>query len=172
MILYLVNLVLNKVLFLIHVYLFQCYRKSKFSPNHPCSPEHFPHLSVTGNWIWGCLPELSFVSKKTGMDEIEPDSRKRKKTAFITADLDKLKKAYTSFCFDKRNPLIAVMQCSVRIRRMSRNQLYSKWDLYILQPSSAQQLNDILHRTWLCSMRYPLEVAFWKGCCSSWWRKV
>lgn len=44
------------------------------------------------------------------MDEIEPDSRKRKKTAFITADLDKLKKAYTSLCFDKRNPLIAVMR--------------------------------------------------------------
>lgn len=38
------------------------------------------------------------------MDEIEPDLKKRKKTAFITADLDKLKKAYTSFCFDKRNP--------------------------------------------------------------------
>lgn len=50
------------------------------------------------------------MSKKTGMDEIEPDSRKRKKTAFITADLDKLKKAYTSLCFDKRNPLIAVMR--------------------------------------------------------------
>nr|XP_034331309.1 uncharacterized protein LOC117690755 [Crassostrea gigas]XP_034331310.1 uncharacterized protein LOC117690755 [Crassostrea gigas] len=44
------------------------------------------------------------------MDETEPDSRKRKKTAFITADLDKLKKAYTSLCFDKRNPLIAVMR--------------------------------------------------------------
>lgn len=137
MILYLVNLVLNKVLFLIHVYLFQYYRKSKFSPNHPCSPEHFPHLSVTGNWIWGCLPELSFVSKKTGMDEIEPDSRKRKKTAFITADLDKLKKAYTSLCFDKRNPLIAVMRQDTEDVQKST----SKWDLYILQPSSRRFFN-------------------------------
>lgn len=132
MILYLVNLVLNKVLFLIHVYLFQYYRKSKFSPNHPCSPEHFPHLSVTGNWIWGVYRSCRSWARKQ-----EPDSRKRKKTAFITADLDKLKKAYTSLCFDKRNPLIAVMRQDTEDVQKST----SKWDLYILQPSSRRFFN-------------------------------
>lgn len=67
MILYLLNLVLNKVLFLIHVYLFQYYRKWIFSPNHPCSREHFPHLSVTGNWIWEvCRSCRSWAVKQNG----------------------------------------------------------------------------------------------------------
>lgn len=41
------------------------------------------------------------MGNKIGMDEIELDLKKRKKIVFIIVDLDKLKKVYIFFCFDK-----------------------------------------------------------------------
>lgn len=98
------------------------------------------------------------MSKKTGMDEIEPDSRKRKKTAFITADLDKLKKAYTSLCFDKRNPLIAVMRqdtedvqkstnCHTALGRIERAEVSNTESVVVLAEHlfCRLSLSDTLH---------------------------
>lgn len=72
-------------------------------PVYPCFKAHCPRFSVNGN-------ELSFVSRKSKMDEIdESGPNKRKKTeTFIPEckDLEKVNNAYSSLCFDRRNPLI------------------------------------------------------------------
>lgn len=170
MILYLLNLVLNKVLFLIHVYLFQYYRKWIFSPNHPCSREHFPHLSVTGNWIWEvCRSCRSWAVKQNGWNWTR--LKEKKENCIHHSRFRQTEKSVHFVLFRQTKST----NCSHAMQRQDTEDVQkstSKWDKYILQPSSAQQLNDILHKTWLCSMRYPLEVAFWKCCCSSWWRKV
>lgn len=98
------------------------------------------------------------VREQENRDEIEPDSRKRKKTAFITADLDKLKKAYTSLCFDKRNPLIAVMRqdtedvqkstnCHTALRRIERAEVSKTESVVVLaeQLFCKLSLSDTLH---------------------------